>query len=217
MGDRPAFFALVPPPRPRKSPSSSCSQPSTSSQPAPAATASSELRIATWNVGLRGLAMMCSPNSSDALGPADCHGIRRKQSYGGLGQLLRAVDADIVCLQEVKLKELGAPERALALEEGWDSYFSLCRVRNASTSHGRYSGVATFCRTACRPRLAEEGVSGALAPSAGGGVGHTARVAEAFAPSRLHELDGEGRAVITVHGDLAIFNLYVPSLGKTAG
>ena len=135
-------------------------------------------------MGLRGLAMMCSPNSSDALGPADCHGIRRKQSYGGLGPLLRTVDADIVCLQEVKLKELGAPERALALEEGWDSYFSLCRVRTNSTSHGRYSGVATFCRTSCRPRMAEEGVTGELAP-ASGGVGHTARVNEAFGPSRL--------------------------------
>ena len=156
--------------------------------------------------------MMCSPNSSDALGPADCHGIRRKQSYGGLGPLLRAVDADIVCLQEVKLKELGAPERALALEEGWDSYFSLCRVRTNSTSHGRYSGVATFCRTSCRPRMAEEGVTGELAP-ASGGVGHTARVNEAFGSSRLQELDGEGRGVITLHGDLALFNLYVPSLG----
>ena len=163
-------------------------------------------------MGLRGLAMMCSPNSSDALGPADCHGIRRKQSYGGLGPLLRTVDADIVCLQEVKLKELGAPERALALEEGWDSYFSLCRVRTNSTSHGRYSGVATFCRTACRPHMAEEGVTGELAP-ASGGVGHTARVNEAFGASRLQELDGEGRGVITLHGDLAIFNLYVPSLG----
>ena len=146
------------------------------------------------------------------MGPADCHGIRRKQSYGGLGPLLRTVDADIVCLQEVKLKELGAPERALALEEGWDSYFSLCRVRNNSTSHGRYSGVATFCRTSCRPRVAEEGVTGALAP-ASGGVGHTARVDEAFGASRLAELDREGRGVITLHGDLALFNLYVPSLG----
>ena len=136
--DRPGFFALVPPPRPRDSappPPAQQQQPRTT---APHTTAGSKLRIASWNVGLRGLAMMCSPNSSDALGPADCHGIRRKQSYGGLGPLLRAVDADIVCLQEVKLKELGAPERALALEEGWDSYFSLCRVRTNSTSHGRY-------------------------------------------------------------------------------
>ena len=99
------------------------------------------------------------------------------------------------CVLEVKLMVLGAPERALALEEGWDSYFSLCRVRTNSTSHGRYSGVATFCRTSCRPRMAEEGVTGELAP-APGGVGHTARVNEAFGPSRLQELDGEGRGVL---------------------
>ena len=115
------------------------------------------------------------------------------------------------------MRELGAPERALALADGWESYFSLCRVRSASTSHGRYSGVATFCRTACRPRAAEEGASGVLAPAAArGAVGHTARVAAEFSGARLLELDGEGRAVITVHGDLAVFNLYVPSLGQSS-
>ena len=66
---------------------------------------------------------------------------------------------------------------------------------------------------AAKPDVGDNGVHG----SASGGVGHAARVAEEFAPSRLHELDGEGRGVITVHGDLALFNLYVPSLGKTAG
>ena len=226
---RPNFAALLPPSKRTAAAStaaastaaaasaSSCAASASAAPPAPAR----DLKIVSWNVGLRGLPVMCSPHASDQYGAADCHGIRRKQSYGGLRQLLEATDADIVCLQEVKMRELGAHERALALADGWDSYFSLCRVRSAGTSHGRYSGVATFCRTACRPRAAEEGVSGVLAQqsatsAAAGGVGHAERVAADLAPSRMSELDGEGRGVITVHGDLAIFNLYVPTLGKDA-
>ena len=51
---------------------------------------------------------------------------------------------------QVKLRELGGRERPLAIVPGWESYFSLCRHRDASTGWGRYAGVATFCRQRAR-------------------------------------------------------------------
>jgi hypothetical protein len=39
------------------------------------------------------------------------------------------------------MAQLGAPERAVALAEGYDSFFALCRKHTPSTSHGRYAGV----------------------------------------------------------------------------
>jgi len=108
------------------------------------------LRVVSWNIGLRGLATLASSTAASFDAP-DVHGISRRQSFGSLAALLAALDADIVCFQEVKLREM---ERHLALVDGWDSYFSLCRAREPRTSGGRYAGVATFCRTGCRPRRA---------------------------------------------------------------
>lgn len=157
---------------------------------------SGRLKILSWNIGLRGLERMCG--SADESGVADTHGITRRVGFGSLAGMLRALDADVICLQEVKVKQLGAPERAIALAEGYDSYFSLCRAQMPSTSYGRYAGVATFVRSHCLAHRAEEGVTGALV---GGG------------PSADREgLDGEGRCVITVLGDLAIVNVYVPAV-----
>lgn len=156
----------------------------------------SRLKITSWNIGLRGLERMCS--SSDESGAADTHGISRRLGFGSLAGMLRALDADVVCLQEVKVKQLGAPERAIALAEGYDSYFSLCRTQTASTSYGRYAGVATFVRSRCLAHRAEEGVTGALV---------------SLGPTADREgLDGEGRCVVTVIGDLAIVNVYVPAV-----
>ena len=100
------------------------------------------------------------------VGATDVHGIARRTGFGSLAAMLRHLDADIVCLQEHKLAALGAPERAVALAEGYDSFFSICRTSTPSTSFGRYAGVATFSRTACRPRRAEEGLTGVLATAA---------------------------------------------------
>ena len=97
-----------------------------------------DLRIVSWNIGLRGLERLCSSVRGDQIGAADTHGIQRKQAYGSLESLLAVLDADIVCLQEVKLRELGAPERRLALIAGWESYFSLC-ARDRATRGGRLS------------------------------------------------------------------------------
>ena len=163
-----------------------------SAAPAPPASqpgSSAALRIVSWNIGLRGLHELCT---SCGTGPPDVHGIRRRVGFGSLASLLSEMDADIVCFQEVKLRELGAPERALALADGWDSHFALCRAQNAHTSYGRYAGTATFSRTACRPRLAEEGVTGAYAPSRGA-VGQDEELAQSLSESERREIDSEGR------------------------
>ena len=161
-----------------------CRRSMCASATAPSSTPSA-LKILSWNIGLRGLEKLCS--GSEECGAADTHGIARRLGFTSLGGMLHHLDADVICLQEVKLKQLGAPERAIALAEGFDSYFSLCRLQTPSTSYGRYAGVVTFCRTHCLARHAEEGVTGCA----------TERSA----------LDAEGRCVVTVISDLAILNV----------
>ena len=195
---------------PASAPALPCELPAASSTSRP-------LRVVSWNIGLRGLEKMCASVGAER---ADVHGISRRTGFGSLSALLSALDADIICLQEVKLKELGAPERYLALLDGWDSYFALCRIQTPSTSHGRYAGVATFCRTACRPSHAEEGLTGVLAPAgaatsavrAGGALGSADEIAARFSREACRELDGEGRCMLTVHGDLCVFNVYAPAI-----
>ena len=180
-------------------------------QVAPEPSSAAPLRVSSWNIGLRGLQGSASCSSSAEYGAPDVHGISRSLGFSSVVELLSSLEADVVCLQEIKLKELGAPERHLALAAGWESYFALCRTQTANTSYGRYSGVATFCRTAVRPRLAEEGLTGVHATS-GCAVGHAASLAERWASETLREVDSEGRCMLTVHGDLAIFNVYCPAI-----
>lgn len=163
------------------------------------------LKIVSWNIGLRGLQQLCSAKATD-LGAADVHGISRRMGFGSLGAMLQHLDADIVCLQEIKCAALGAPERAIALAQGYESFFSLCKTQNASTSFGRYAGTATFCKTRVLPNRAEEGVTGVLGRSA------SPWYVPADGEPSERELDGEGRCVLTVHGDLAILNVYVPAV-----
>ena len=172
------------------------------------------LKIVSWNIGLRGLEKLCSSCSEES--SADVHGITRRAGFGSLLSMLRALDADVVCLQEVKMRALGAPERALALAEGWESYFAICRTQNSSTSYGRYAGVATFCRVGrCAASRAEEGVTGVLGRrgiAAGGAFAGDVAASGVACDAADRELDGEGRCVTTVHGDLAIVNVYVPAI-----
>lgn len=160
------------------------------------------LKIVSWNIGLRGLEKLCA--DEDCSGTPDTHGIRRRSGFAGLEGLLEALGhPDILCLQEVKLRELGAPERPIALAAGYESYFGLCRTQTANTSFGRYAGVATFCKLSCQACRAEEGITGALTAS---------HEAPASVMSSDRDVDNEGRCVITVHGDLAILNVYVPAV-----
>ena len=50
------------------------------------------LRIATWNIGLRGLEKMCSGDGGTSA--PDVHGIARRSGLGSIDNLLDALDAD---------------------------------------------------------------------------------------------------------------------------
>lgn len=132
------------------------------------------MRILTWNVnGLRAVA---------------------SSKRGGLRELLDSTQADIICLQETKLRrpELTAE---VALSEGWESFFDF------SVHKTGYSGVATFCKAWCAPRAAQRGLVG---PSAA----HVAHLAA----DEIEALDQEGRCIMTDHGAFVLFNVYIPAL-----
>ncbi|MBA0686613.1 hypothetical protein Goari_014207 [Gossypium aridum] len=148
------------------------------------------------------------------------NGLRQRVSqFGSLLKLLSSFDADIICIQETKLRrqELTAD---LAIADGYESFFSCTRTSDKGRTG--YSGVATFCRVksafssveAALPIAAEEGFTGLLgcsrkdeAPSA---------VAEGlveFSREELLKVDSEGRCIITDHGHFVLFNLYGPRAG----
>ena len=132
------------------------------------------MRILTWNVnGLRAVAT---------------------SKRGGLRELLDSTQADIICLQETKLRrpELTAE---VALSEGWESFFDF------SVHKTGYSGVATFCKAWCAPCAAQRGLVG---PSAS----HVAHLAA----DEIEALDQEGRCIMTDHGAFVLFNVYIPAL-----
>lgn len=150
------------------------------------------LRILSWNVN--GLSAVL------------------KRLYGPAGTISRFLEdvganADIICLQETKLRktELASAAHMLAAADGWDSFFS------CSNSPRGYSGTATFCRTGvCLPFAAESGFSG-LAD--GGLSAHTDLTAGgAFSIEELRNLDSEGRVVVTDHGAFVLYNVYGPAI-----
>jgi len=161
---------------------------------------------------------------------------------GTISKFLKDVgsEADIVCLQETKLRrsELTAAAHQLAEADGWDSFFS------CSTSSRGYSGTATFCRTdKTLPFAAELGFSGLLnnedtfpatslahnsASNAGPSTPSTASISSSssltktvyhdllrdFPFEELRNLDTEGRVIITDHGSFFLFNIYAPAVTK---
>ena len=144
----------------------------------------------------------------------------------GYDALLSYFQADIVCLQEVKVSRARLDFLAkAAFVAGYDSFFSFSRKRQG------YSGVATYTRTrtAC-PIAAEEGVTGTLPPilstlpassstsplpsSLSSPIGHNMALLSSNSPNDLRDLDSEGRCVITDHGSFLLFNVYVPNSGE---
>lgn len=166
--------------------------------------------------------------------------------YGPSGTISKFLEdvgskADIVCLQETKLRrsELTAAAHQLASADGWDSFFSC-----SSSSRG-YSGTATFCRTnKTLPFAAELGFSGLLdkddtfvkigtAPrtdmndipsfpcttttssfsSLSARKVHQELLRD-FSIEELRNLDTEGRVIITDHSSFILFNIYAPAVTK---
>ncbi|KAH6556157.1 hypothetical protein KP509_1Z200100 [Ceratopteris richardii] len=144
--------------------------------------------------------------------------------YRTLGGFLKALDADIICLQETKLSrdEITAD---IATAEGYEAFFSC--TRTVGKGRLKYSGVATFCRATASsnkpcssgilPIAADEGFTGMLHRSKTGDIKGNDRVGfyddvlnSGFTNEELLQLDKEGRCVITDHGSFVLFNVYGP-------
>eukprot|EP00898_Chlorokybus_atmophyticus_P007263 jgi/Chlat1/7538/Chrsp62S07032 len=94
------------------------------------------------------------------------------------------LQADIVCLQEVKLQEENL-DRALACVPGYESFWAFSQVKRG------YSGVTTYVKDKYSPV--------------------DARVD--CLDSEDEELQNEGRLVLTDHGTFVLINCYVPNAG----
>ncbi|KAK8710444.1 hypothetical protein V6N13_145767 [Hibiscus sabdariffa] len=147
------------------------------------------------------------------------NGLRQRVAqFGSLPKLLNSFDADLICLQETKLRrqELTAD---LAIADGYESFFSCTRTSDKGRTG--YSGVATFCRVksaissveVALPIAAEEGFTGLLACSRKDEAASVAEGLEEFSREELLKVDGEGRCIITDHGHFVLFNLYGPRAG----
>ncbi|XP_077231152.1 endonuclease/exonuclease/phosphatase family protein [Tasmannia lanceolata] len=153
------------------------------------------------------------------------NGLRARVSqYGSLLNLLNALQADIICIQETKLSrpDLSAD---LTMAAGYEAFFSCTRTLNK----GRvcYSGVATFCHVnsafssneVALPLAAEEGFTGLLEHSRNGDAMSRefplkmpieVEGLEEITKEDLLKVDSEGRCIITDHGHFVLFNLYGP-------
>ena len=97
-------------------------------------------------------------------------------------------DADVVCLQEHKiprqqLSSRSEPRRC-SCAEGYESFWSCC---TAADKRG-FNGVVTYAK-----------------------IGTVSRADPS--PLGSPDLDGQGRCVMTDHGDFVLFNVYVPNAG----
>ncbi len=110
-------------------------------------------------------------------------------TFGSVDCFMRRLRCDVLCLQETKASRSllqQQPQAAAAHIEGWDSFWS-CNVSERSG----FNGVCTYARH---------------------GVTQEANAR----PFDDRALDDEGRALVTVHGGLAIVNVYVPCGGGEA-
>ncbi|XP_074645688.1 DNA-(apurinic or apyrimidinic site) endonuclease 2-like [Tubulanus polymorphus] len=146
------------------------------------------MRIVTWNI----------------------NGIRATREP--IENILNSFKADIICIQETKVTRDQLDE-AIAIVDGYNSYFSFSRVRSG------YSGVATYCRNVtASPTHAEEGLTGRLARRADERLVGAYGNLDAFSDDELDSLDAEGRAVLTQHKikvgdnveDVVVINVYCP-------
>ncbi|CAE8701589.1 unnamed protein product, partial [Polarella glacialis] len=106
---------------------------------------------------------------------------------GGLEAFVQRHQADVLCLQEVKLasKVLATDGKQLGADlAGYDSFWA-CNEGSGAQRQG-LNGVATFARKGTVLRADS-------------------------APLGSPELDGEGRCLLTDHGAFVLFNVYVPN------
>ncbi|KAJ3177750.1 Class II abasic (AP) endonuclease [Geranomyces variabilis] len=151
------------------------------------------MRIVSWNV-----------NSIRTL--KQYHPWRDHKSYGSV---LDALDADIICFQEMKIARSNV-DSDLALVPGYDAFFTFPKKR-----HG-YAGSTTYVRSEFTPVDAEEGFTGTAGGSMRqvmtdtGGIGCYGDLPLQFTPAELAEMDSEGRVIITDHRVFVLINAYFP-------
>mmetsp|Transcript_6874 Transcript_6874/g.25353 ORF Transcript_6874/g.25353 Transcript_6874/m.25353 type:complete len:648 (-) Transcript_6874:893-2836(-) len=112
-----------------------------------------------------------------------------RQSYGTLERYLERHGVDILCLQEVKCTRRALaeePRAAGARVAGFDTFWGYNKQQGPQAG---FNGVATF---------AKQGLTEAADGE----------------PLRERALDEQGRCLLTLHGDLAIFNVYVPTSSR---
>jgi AP endonuclease-2 len=97
------------------------------------------IRVLSWNIGLKAL-----KNTLQTV------------SQGSLASLLLILKADILCLQETKLANVGELTELTALAPGYTSFF------HCNRKHEAYAGVATIVRDGIPIVCVNEGVTGAL-------------------------------------------------------
>lgn len=128
-------------------------------------------------------------------------------------QILDALEADIVCFQEVKIsRETAGKYPDMVMVPGYDSFFSFCPQRPGQGGGG-YSGIATFVRTERIPTPvdAEEGFLNVIRNKAPSRIGHYGDLDMELTMEEMQALDGEGRCVITDHRLFVLFNVYFPN------
>ncbi|KAK7250207.1 double-stranded DNA 3'-5' exodeoxyribonuclease [Aureococcus anophagefferens] len=120
-----------------------------------------------------------------------------EEHQAALRSWLERLRADVVCLQEVKLKrsDVEAQARLLgaAADDGsWETYWC-CNDGKARGQRAGLNGVATLVR--------------------GGAFGVLRADAK---PLGDPDFDDEGRCLVTEHGGFVLFNVYVPNAGGGA-
>ncbi|PCH36272.1 DNase I-like protein [Wolfiporia cocos MD-104 SS10] len=160
------------------------------------------MRILSWNInGIRTLPKYHPWNT-----------------FGSCEGILDALEADIICFQEMKSSRAMLP-RDVALPGPYHSFFSF------PANKGGYSGVAVYTNSRkVTPLKAEEGLSGILQPKppllAAERVSPTYPRADEFdmysgeddaPPGTLEELDTEGRALVLDFGLFVLINVYCPA------
>ncbi|KAL7308720.1 Class II abasic (AP) endonuclease [Mucor circinelloides] len=138
------------------------------------------MRVLTWNVNGLATTLQYHPWSET-------------KSYK---VLLDALDADIICFQEVKCQR-SKLTREMALVPGYHAYFSFSKVKLG------YSGVAVYVKdTVMQPRRTYEGITSVL--DADNDFEY-----DFSTPAKL--LDDEGRCIILDFGFFILFNVYFPN------
>ncbi|KAI0704927.1 Endonuclease/exonuclease/phosphatase [Cytidiella melzeri] len=160
------------------------------------------MRILSWNInGIRTLPKYHPWNTC-----GDCEGI------------LDALNADIICFQEMKSSRQALP-KDVAVPPKYGSFFSFPAAK------GGYSGVAVYTRSATvMPLKAEEGVSGTLQPkpqfSAKERISSSYPSVhaidafpdeEGYTPASFDQLDSEGRGLVLDFGLFVLINVYCPN------